>query len=120
MAVPLFDTSAALGCDDVPTASCFITTDLAGLAVGASKFVEMGLAKLLLVGEDSFWGGGDAPAPAYGDKIRHLESILSDELPAAWPDIDPEQIALLQYTGGTEPPQSHRRHQHLSVLARRN
>jgi len=82
-------------------ADIVITTDLAGLAVGAAKFVDMGLAKLLLVGEDAFWGGGDAPAPPYGDKIRHLESILSDDLPAAWPVIDPEQIALLQYTGGT-------------------
>jgi long-chain acyl-CoA synthetase len=82
-------------------ADVVITTDLAGLGVGASKFVEMGLAKLLLVGEDKFWGGIDAPVPAYGEKIRRLESIFSDELPAAWPEIDPESVALLQYTGGT-------------------
>jgi long-chain acyl-CoA synthetase len=82
-------------------ADVVITTDLGGLGVGAAKFVDMGLAKLLLVGEDAFWGGPEAPVPAYGDKIRRLESVLSDDLPTEWPVIDPEQVALLQYTGGT-------------------
>jgi len=82
-------------------ADVIISTDLAGLGIGATKFVDMGLAKFLFVGADSFWGGPEAPAPAYGEKIRRLESLLSDELPAAWPAIDPEQVALLQYTGGT-------------------
>jgi len=82
-------------------ADVVITTDLAGLGVGAAKFVEMGFAKLLLVGEDAFWGGSEAPVPPYGPKILRLESIFSDDLPAAWPVIDPEQVALLQYTGGT-------------------
>ena len=82
-------------------ADVVITTDLAGLGVGAAKFVELGFAKLLLVGEDSFWGGGEAPVPPYGEKILRLETILSDDLPPAWPVIDPEQVALLQYTGGT-------------------
>jgi long-chain acyl-CoA synthetase len=83
-------------------ADVVITTDLAGLGVGATKFVELGIAKLLLVGEDAFWGGPEAPMPAYdGEKIRRLETILTDELPPAWPVIDPEEVALLQYTGGT-------------------
>ncbi len=82
-------------------ADVVIATDLGGLGVGAAKFVDMGLAKLLLVGEDAFWGGPEAPVPAYGDKIRRLESVLSDDLPTEWPVIDPEQVALLQYTGGT-------------------
>ena len=82
-------------------ADVVITTDLAGLGVGATKFVEMGLAKLLLVGEDAYWGGGEAPVPPYGERVRRLESVLCDELPAAWPVIDPETVALLQYTGGT-------------------
>jgi long-chain acyl-CoA synthetase len=82
-------------------ADVVITTDLAGLGVGAAKFVEMGLAKLLLVGEDAYWGGAEAPVPPYGDQVRRLESLLADELPASWPVIDPESVALLQYTGGT-------------------
>jgi long-chain acyl-CoA synthetase len=83
-------------------ADVVITTDLAGLGVGSAKFVEMGLAKLLLVGEDGYWGGPEAPVPPYdGEKIRKLDSVLCDDMPAAWPAIDPEQVALLQYTGGT-------------------
>jgi long-chain acyl-CoA synthetase len=82
-------------------ADVVITTDLAGLGVGAAKFVDMGLAKLLLVGEDAYWGGGEAPVPPYGDQVRRLESLLADDLPASWPVIDPESVALLQYTGGT-------------------
>jgi long-chain acyl-CoA synthetase len=82
-------------------ADVVITTDLGGLGVGSAKFVDMGLAKLLLVGEDAFWGGPEAPVPAYGERIRRLESVFSDDLPAEWPVIDPEQVALLQYTGGT-------------------
>jgi long-chain acyl-CoA synthetase len=82
-------------------ADVVITTDLAGLGVGAAKFVEMGFAKLLLVGEDAYWGGPAAPVPPYGDQIRRLETVLSDEMPASWPVIDPESVALLQYTGGT-------------------
>ncbi len=82
-------------------ADVVITTDLGGLGVGAARFVEMGLAKLLLVGEDAFFHGPEAPVPPYGDKIRRLEIVFCDELPASWPVIDPEQVALLQYTGGT-------------------
>jgi long-chain acyl-CoA synthetase len=82
-------------------ADLIISTDLAGLGVGAVKFVDMGLAKFLFVGTDAYWGGPEAPAPAYGEKVRRLESLLADELPDSWPAIDPEQVALLQYTGGT-------------------
>jgi long-chain acyl-CoA synthetase len=82
-------------------ADVVITTDMGGLGVAAARFVETGLAKLLLVGEDAFFHGPAAPVPSYGEKIRRLESVFCDELPASWPVIDPEQVALLQYTGGT-------------------
>ncbi len=83
-------------------ADVVITTCLAGMGVGAAKFVEMGFAKLLLIGEDQYWGG---PAPSeglpYGENIRPLTAFLCDDLPASWPAIDVHDIALLQYTGGT-------------------
>ncbi len=82
-------------------ADIVITTDLGGLGVGATKFVEMGLAKQLLVGEDRYFHGPEAPAPDYGEKVLRLEALFSDDLPPHWPVIDPEQVALLQYTGGT-------------------
>jgi long-chain acyl-CoA synthetase len=82
-------------------ADLIVTTDLGGLALGAVKLLEAGLAKTLLVGEDSFWGGTGAPAVEYGPAVRRLDTLLVDSLPDAWPAIDPEQVALLQYTGGT-------------------
>jgi long-chain acyl-CoA synthetase len=82
-------------------ADIVISTDMAGLGVGAVRFVEAGLAKLLLIGEDVFFHGPEAPLPPYGERVRRLETVFSDEMPLAWPAIDPEQVALLQYTGGT-------------------
>jgi long-chain acyl-CoA synthetase len=82
-------------------ADVVITTDMGGLGVAAQRFVEAGLARLLLVGQDAFWGGAAWPQPEYGEGVRSLESVFSDDMPAAWPTIDPEQVALLQYTGGT-------------------
>ena len=82
-------------------ADVVITTDMGGLGVGAVRFVEAGLAKLLLVGQDAFWGGSDWPQPDYGEAVQRLDGVYSDEMPQSWPAIDPEQVALLQYTGGT-------------------
>jgi long-chain acyl-CoA synthetase len=61
----------------------------------------MGLAKQLLIGEDSFFHGPEAPKPPTSDRVRRLDELFSDDMPLAWPAIDPEQVALLQYTGGT-------------------
>ncbi len=82
-------------------ADVVISTDMGGLGVGAVRFVEAGLARLLLVGQDAFWGGAAWPQPEYGAQVQRLESVFSDEAAGAWPVIDPEQVALLQYTGGT-------------------
>ena len=82
-------------------ADVVITTDMGGLGVGSMRFVDAGLARLLLVGQDAFWGGGAWPQPEYGEAVMRLESVFSDEKPDAWPHVDPEQVALLQYTGGT-------------------
>ncbi len=82
-------------------ADVVITTDMGGLGVGSMRFIDAGLARLLLVGADAFWGGGEWPQPAWSETVRPLESVFSEEAPAEWPAIDPEQVALLQYTGGT-------------------
>jgi long-chain acyl-CoA synthetase len=82
-------------------ADIVISTDLGGLGAGAVRFVEMGLAKQLLIGEDSFFHGPEAPKPPTSDRVRRLDELFSDDMPLAWPAIDPEQVALLQYTGGT-------------------
>jgi long-chain acyl-CoA synthetase len=82
-------------------ADILITTDLGGMGAAASRFVDMGLARTVFVGGDAYWGGQETPGVAYGGAIRALESVLTDELPDAWPMVRPEDLALLQYTGGT-------------------
>jgi long-chain acyl-CoA synthetase len=82
-------------------AELLITTDLGGLGAAAARFVDMGLARCVLVGSDAFWGGPEAPPVAYGGAVRRLETVLADTLPDTWPSVRPQDIALLQYTGGT-------------------
>ena len=83
-------------------AEVVVTTCLAGMGNGAAKFVEMGFAKHLFIGEDQYWGG---PAPAeplpYAENITNIADLLTDELPASWPELNVNDVALLQYTGGT-------------------
>jgi long-chain acyl-CoA synthetase len=82
-------------------ADILITTDLGGMGAAAAKFLDTGLARTVFVGADSAWGGPEAPPVPYGGAIRHLESVPVDELPDAWPEVRPQDVALLQYTGGT-------------------
>ena len=78
-----------------------ITTNLGGLAAGAAKLVAMGAVPRLLVGEDAYWGGTTGDAVTYGAGVDDLAALLDTPAPAAWPDIKPSDLALLQYTGGT-------------------
>jgi long-chain acyl-CoA synthetase len=57
-----------------------------------------GAISKLIVAEDLDWGPGgvDAPVPPGARTLRDL-----DGPEAAWPAIEPADIALLQYTGGT-------------------
>ena len=81
-------------------ADAVVTTDLGPLAAGAAKLVEAGLIRQLFIGEDAYWGGAPA-AIEYGGAISRLDALLEGEMPSAWPKIEPGDIALLQYTGGT-------------------
>ncbi len=82
-------------------ASVVIATNLGGLAAGAAKLVAMGAVPRLLVGEDAAWGGTTGDGVAYGAGVDDLAALLDAPAPAAWPDVRPTDLALLQYTGGT-------------------
>ena len=59
---------------------------------------QSGEVSKLIVAEDLDWGPGgvDAPVPPGARTLRDL-----DGPEAAWPVIEPVDVALLQYTGGT-------------------
>ncbi len=82
-------------------AGVVITTNLGGLASGAAKLVTMGAVPRLLVGEDAYWGGTTGDAVTYAPGVDDLAALLDAPAPAAWPEVKPTDLALLQYTGGT-------------------
>jgi long-chain acyl-CoA synthetase len=85
-------------------ARILVTSNLAALLPTALKFLEKGLLDRLIVCEDDHWGVVANPLtpipdhPAITTFARFAESAVR---PAQWPTISPDDVALLQYTGGT-------------------
>jgi long-chain acyl-CoA synthetase len=85
-------------------ARILVTSNLAALLPMALKFLEKGLLDQLIVCEDDHWGAvGNPHTP-----IPHHPAIVTSRIfaqsatrPAQWPSISADDVALLQYTGGT-------------------
>lgn len=80
-----------------------VTTDLPGFLPNALALLEAGHVGRLLVGEDGRWGEGESaslPVPERDD-ITTLGALLQAPEPAAWPEVAPDDLMLLQFTGGT-------------------
>jgi long-chain acyl-CoA synthetase len=85
-------------------ARVLVTSNLSALLPMALKFLDKGLLDRLIVCEDDHWGKIGTPQTALPDNpaiITHRQFIDGATKPAKWPAIDVEDIALLQYTGGT-------------------
>ncbi|MCR0982851.1 AMP-binding protein [Roseomonas populi] len=78
-------------------AKVVIGTDLPNLLAPAVELLESGVVDRLLLGEDATWGGEAGP----GDPRAIPLSSVTADLPATWPAVSPDDVALLQYTGGT-------------------
>ncbi|MDN2579423.1 AMP-binding protein [Aquibium sp. ELW1220] len=87
-----------------------VTTNIGDLAVRAGDFVRAGLVERLIVGDDAAYG----PSPLTGampqdcdfnDFAAFLDSVSEtvDSVPEepGLPDVTLDDLALLQYTGGT-------------------
>jgi long-chain acyl-CoA synthetase len=84
-------------------AELLVSTDLFDLAARAAGLLEQGGVHTLLVGEDAFWGGepgAGLPVPESA-RVVPLADLLRTPAPAHWPDVRTDDIAMLQYTGGT-------------------
>jgi long-chain acyl-CoA synthetase len=85
-------------------ARILVTSDLASLLPTALKFLEKGLVDRLIVCEDDHWGAVGNPhtpipnSPAIITFARFVEGTTKS---AQWLEITPDDVALLQYTGGT-------------------
>ena len=81
-----------------------VTSNLSALLPTALKFLNKGLLDRLIVCEDDHWGKIGTPQTALPDNPKIITcSQFTDGAakPAQWPAISADDVALLQYTGGT-------------------
>src|SRR3977135_3756583 len=85
-------------------ARILVTGNLAALLPMALKFLAKGLLDRLIVCEDDDWGAvGNPQIPIPDDpSITTFRKFVEGAAkPAQWPAIGADDVALLQYTGGT-------------------
>ena len=85
-------------------ARVLVTSDLATLLPTALKFLEKGLVDRLIVCQDDDWGAvGNPHTPIPDNPAIITFRTFTDGVskPSAWPQLDADDVALLQYTGGT-------------------
>jgi long-chain acyl-CoA synthetase len=81
-----------------------VTSNLTALLPTALKFLDKGLLDRLIVCEDDDWGKAGTPQTPLPDDpriITYKQFVDGATRPAQWPQISAEDVALLQYTGGT-------------------
>jgi long-chain acyl-CoA synthetase len=81
-----------------------VTSNLAALLPTALKFLDKGLIDKLVVCEDDHWGKVGTPQAAIPNDSRIVtfkEFVAGAVTPAQWPQLTADDVALLQYTGGT-------------------
>src|SRR5450755_3547764 len=85
-------------------ARILVTSNLATLLPMALKFLEKGLLDRLIVCGDDHWGAvgnPHAPLPDNPAIVTFRTFVQGATKPEQWPVISADDIALLQYTGGT-------------------
>jgi long-chain acyl-CoA synthetase len=87
-------------------ARILVTTNIGFMALMARKLMADGLVDRLIVGDDTAFGPSALPTSPIPDdagvlRLDALREAGAATLPRQWPQIDVEDVALLQYTGGT-------------------
>ena len=85
-------------------ARVLVTSSLATLLPTALKFLDKGLLDRLIVCEDDDWGKIGTPQtalPQHPAIVTYRQFVDGANKPAAWPAVGVDDVALLQYTGGT-------------------
>jgi len=85
-------------------ARILVTSNLAALLPMALKFLDKGLLDRLIVCEDDTWGAVGNPHTPILDHpaiVTYKTFTQGVTRPAQWPEIAVDDVALLQYTGGT-------------------
>ena len=85
-------------------ARVLVTTNVGQMQDRALKLLDQGLLDLVIVGDDLAHGASGAPVAPVAERpdvVRFERFVAHAVLPERWPEIAPDDIALLQYTGGT-------------------
>lgn len=87
-------------------ARILVSTNIGFMALMAQKFRTDGLVEHLIIGDDTAFGPSAIPTtPIAADApIIRFDQMRADgakKLPRRWPLVSVDDIALLQYTGGT-------------------
>ena len=85
-------------------ARVLVTSNLSALLPTALKFLDKGLLDRLIVCEDDHWGKVGTPQTALPDNpaiVTYKQFTDGAAKPSQWPAISADDVALLQYTGGT-------------------
>jgi long-chain acyl-CoA synthetase len=85
-------------------ARIIVTSNLSALLPTALKFLDKGLLDRLIVCEDDAWGKIGTPQTPLPDNpaiTTYRQFVDGVTKPAQWPPLGVDDVALLQYTGGT-------------------
>ena len=82
-------------------AKTLIVTNFATLLPNALALHQQGLVERMFVGDDAYWGPSPGIPVAWGDGVAPLLSLFRERPDLDWPIVSPDDLALLQYTGGT-------------------
>src|SRR6266478_576010 len=85
-------------------ARVLVTSNLSALLPTALKFLDKGLLDRLIVCEDDHWGRVGTPQTPLPDNpaiVTCRQFIDGATKPVRWPGLSADDVALLQYTGGT-------------------
>jgi long-chain acyl-CoA synthetase len=83
-------------------ARVLVTTNWANLLPMAQKLAAAGLVETLIVGDDAAFGPSAISLAPIPEGVETVASLLDGiNRPADWPQVAAEDVALLQYTGGT-------------------
>ncbi|MGU3538806.1 AMP-binding protein [Methylobacterium sp. A54F] len=88
----------------VSGARVLVTTNLPGFLPGALALLEAGAVDTVIVGDDAAWGPSEVAAPLPVPErpgVVALDRLQAAPPPAAWPARRPDDVMLLQFTGGT-------------------
>jgi len=79
-------------------ARTLVTTNLPGHLPPALDLLTQGAVDRVLVGEAALWGDTEALSVPSGERLLELPRAPP---PTRWPVLSPDDLCLLQYTGGT-------------------